>query len=240
MLATRVKQIIVDQELDTLIAYSMDRARKLDMSQGSPEDLCAVVDLMEQSLPGPYILEGAQTENKTRSGRKSAETKPFVWHMNGVQERPQAMQAAPLAPATVTVPDVESIRRAADAEAQRRIAEHEAQRLREDLERLNEADADEDDAEEDAEDEADMPQPWYMNGEETIRVARELRGMFADLFTRRDAPAPPATSDLSEEERKLIQAARNFKATMPEGFEEMKGKLFDNFLNPSTNGNDQQ
>jgi len=236
----RVKQIIADQELDCLVAYSADGTRKLDMVAGNVSDLQTAVDLMECSLPGPYKLEGYREKAGTARGRKTDQGKPFVWIMRGVQDRPAQPAAAPVATVReVAVPDKEALKQAAEARADARIAEMRATILEEELARLRE-DADveyeEEDEEEDEEEENMVgPRPFWEDEEKLMRVADHVTGSLAKLLGR-GAPEVPKTAGITDEERELLSMARKWKEVQPEQYSGMVDQLKNAFGNGSEAG----
>jgi len=233
-----VKRIVVDQDLDTLAAFSADGTRKLDYVQGTPDKLSDAIDLMEVSIPGPYRLQGSRSQQAGKIGRRADGDKPFEWTMRG------ALNAAPVlaAPAQraelIRVPSEEAIKQAAEARADARIAEYKQQAIAEELEKLRTeiSNGDEildlEDDDDDAEDGEPMGEaPWYHDAEKTVTVAKEITGLLRDLLAK---PAAPLASQpgLTEEERTLLQAARKYKANDPEGAAAVFGQLIANFPEP--------
>lgn len=233
----RVKQIIADQELDCLVAYSADGVRKLDMVTGTTSDLQVSVDLMECSLPGPYKLEGYREKSGTSRGRKTDQDKPFVWIMRGVQATP-AQPAPAAAVREVAVPDVQAIRDAAEARAEARIAEVRMEILKEELARALEqpVEIEEEEEEEDEEEEGMIgPRPFWEDEEKLIKVADHVTNSLAKLFAR-NAPDVPQTQGITEEERELLSMARKWKEVQPDQFKGMVDQLKNAFGNGSETG----
>lgn len=236
----RVKQIIRSQDLDTLVASSSDGARKLDMVTGTAHDLEAAVDLMEQSFPGPYKLEGYRSGPATSRGRKTDADRPFVWIMAGIQARPQngAASAPPPAPVVkeVPVPDKEAIQTAAEARADARIAEAEVMRLEAELAamrgQLAALESELEDMEEEDDDAQAMaaPRPWWENGEEVDRKLDKIQGLLGKM-SGKDAPPVLPAAGMTEEERELLHLARRWRATAPEQYQELTGQLKQAFGN---------
>lgn len=224
-----VARIVREQELDALLATTVDGRNKLDYFTGTPDECALYVSMMNDALPGPFLLEGTKVEAATTRGRKSTVQTPFRWIMKGQQERPQERMAQP-APATVTVPDADAIRRAADADARAQVAEYTAEQLRLQVEELQ---ALVDELSEPEPEDQDEPQAmagpaWYQDGEQVVAVADRLVGMFGKLL-KKPAPAVQPAQDISEDERKLLEAARRFKATAPDQAEQVFGQLLENF-----------
>lgn len=239
----RVKQIIVSQKLDTLVAMSSDGARKLDMVTGSADDLCTAVDLMEASFQGPYKLEGYATTTATRQGRKTDADKPFVWIMAGIQQRQQSGAPSP-APAPVVkevaVPDRDAIAKAAEARADARIAEAEVLRLeaenaqlRGQIKLLEEELEAQLDAEEQNATQMAAPRPWWEDGDQVEKKMDRLEGLVGRLF-KKPAPAVLPAAGVTDEERELLAMARKWKATQPDQFQELTTQLKQHFGNEST------
>ena len=236
----RVKQIIRSQELDTLVASSSDGARKLDMVTGTAQDLEAAVDLMEQSFPGPYKLEGYRSGPATSRGRKTDADRPFVWIMAGIQARPQnGAPAPPPAPVVkeVPVPDKEAIQTAAEARADARIAEAEVMRLEAELAAMRgqvaalENELDELDADTEADGQAMAAQrPWWEDGQEVDRKMDRLQGIIGRIFGKAAQPVLPAAG-VTDEERELLELTRKWRAAAPDQFQEVTGQLKQAFGN---------
>ncbi len=232
----RVQRIIEAAELDVLVATATDGS-KLDMVEGNVRDLQAAVALMDESFEGPFYIEGSRSAMRGKSGRRTADDKPFRWKMAGIA-KVNAATAAQVRTETVKVPDVESIRKASDAHADARIAEHERQRAEDeaaelrakvkDLElQLGVMDAVEDDDDDDDTMEG-APLPWYADEEKTLRMMGAFRDLIGGI-TGKAAPAVPKTEGVSDDERQLLQAFRKFKAARPEDAEQTKSALLANF-----------
>lgn len=235
-LVDRIKSVITSQELDTLVAYSADGTRKLDMVNGTADDLHAAVELMEQSFPHQYKLEGYREAKAGQPGRRKDADKPFVWIMPGC--RPNAapvaeqMGAPVVREVKVPVPDVEAIRQAATAEAKAAISEYKEQQLREQLDTLRaDLNAEPEVIEEGDEEDEDEPigSAWYHDADKTVETVERLAGIVKGLLMptlKGPAPAPVATTEgVSEDERVLLEQIRKFKANEPDTFMDLRSQL---------------
>jgi hypothetical protein len=229
-----IATIIVSQELDTIVATTLDGKSKLDYFQGTPEDVAAYLVLANESLPGPFVVEAFVTDKAKVRGVKSVTTTPFRWTLPGIQAEQRRVDPMANAPRverveTVTVPDVESIRQAAKAEANATIAQHDAERLKAEVEALREAVESDDDDDTDDDDEQPLAAPpWWADGEQVVTVAERIMGMVRPLLVK-DAPRVPQAESITDDERRLLEAARRMKATAPDVAKDVFDQLLNNF-----------
>ena len=233
----RILTIVREHELDVVTVFSADGA-KLDHVGGSTEDVCTAIQLVPESFDGTITIEAYQEQKGTVRGRKKDVDKPFRWKVQG---RASAPIAAPIqsAPQTkeVKVPDLDSIREAANSKAEARIAEHgrthaeqEAAELRG---RLAIVEQERDELLESLEEEEDEPEamgaaPWYADEEKTVRMLSYIRA----LFGLRDKPATPpvlAAEGITEDERAMVEAFRTYAAAHPSDAKEVQDNLITNF-----------
>lgn len=231
---THIQAIIERCQLDVLVAYSRDGS-KLDQIDGEVRELQAAVELMNESFEGPFTLEGYKSANASTRGRKADTEKPFRWTMAGVSKA--AISAPP--PATpitkeVRVPDTESIRTAEQQRANASIAEYklsqaedEAARLRAQVAELEMALEEEDNEEPEEEGMMAAPQPWWENEEKMMK----MMGMLRDVINGPPKPAAqvPKEAGISDSERELLQAYRNFEQARPDDAKQTRETLLANF-----------
>lgn len=229
----RIQTIVGQHDLDVLIVYASDGS-KLDYVEGSPDDVCTALALIPESFDGIVTAEAYKAQKGTVRGKKADADKPFRWKIQGRTTPPT--QAAPMAAPVVkeiTVPDIASLKGAAESRADARIAEHQMQAaLNEAAElrgRLAVLEAETEDAEvvEDDEDDEPMgipPTAWFFQEDATMR----MMGALKDLF-RPSASAVPATSGITDDERKMLTAFRKFKAARPDDAKSTEETLFQHF-----------
>lgn len=231
----RICAIVKAQGLDVVTVFDRDGA-KLDYVEGTPDEVCTAIELTAESFDGTIIIEAYQAEKGTVRGRKTDANKPFRWRIQGrgsVAAAPAPM-AAPVAPAPTKVPDIDSIKQAAESKAEARIAEYrtttveqEAAELRARLAEV-EQERDELEAELDADEPEDMnaAPKWWENEESMVRMMDRLGSMFGP---RRASTPVPKAEGVTEEERALLAAMRAYQEAHPTDAAMIKSNLLSNY-----------
>lgn len=227
----RICRIIEEQELEVLTVTAADGS-KLDHVSGTPEDLCAVVQLIPDSFDGIVVVEAYRERTGSARGRKADVDKPFKWRVQGRTNTPAT-------PVPIERADIGSVKEAANYRADARIADH----LREQVEAENaelrgrvamleqciqDHHQEEEDEEEPGERSPMGSPPWWHDEDRLLRVM----GYAKDLLTPKpQLPTPPAAEGVTTKELELLAAFRAWSTAHPDDAAKTTNALLATFGN---------
>ena len=209
---------------------------------GNAETLCAEIDLLEESSETAYRVRLCTPPRKGTRGDKSAEEKELVWILPGRSAQPAPTPAGPMqyaGPANAPTLAMAEAKGRAEAEAiaaRDRIAALEAR-----LQALEEQEDEDGDGDEDEADEpvnaAPPPLKWWETeaaGKELMSIGRaiasKILGPSAPAAPVNAAPLPPpAASDLTEEDMRILIAVKQWKQHDPEQFSQYGEALLNTY-----------
>lgn len=261
--AALVKRIIREQGLTMLYAWDIDERVKLAFKQGSTEDLCKEIDVLESTIASSYWVECLDKTVEGKPSRKSRQEQSFKWILPGLSGRASNTPAAVPSPVIAGAPPVDrdAIIAAAEANAEKRIADFQLESMRKELEELKALvkerfDDQDDDEEEEENDEIGEAPPATIWTPEVVKEMmglgeRMANGIIGAIRGRPvvTAPATPpvngapvnSAADLTDEELEVIRLARRWRGASPQQYRDTVEQLRTHFGDapkeePATNG----
>lgn len=220
-------------------------------SDSDPRQLCAYIDFLETSMHQPYRVKLTKSTADRKQGKKAPEDAPFVFELSGLSQ-PVNGHAPPVT--QIVTGDVELAKDAAGNKVRNELLEErlrdlaaENARLRGEVEELEEELEDADEAVNGVP--AAPVSYWHTEAgakllvENLSPIGRALSDALAaglrSKFMNGHAPnagapgaVPPASASLTEEQRRILVAVENFKASDPDGAT-IVGGLVDKYAAPT-------
>lgn len=248
--------------VDILVAqYVSGGAKCGELTTTDQDAMCAYLDQLQESMTGDFRVTLSSSKVNKKRGHKPVAQQPFEYVIKGLAGRtisatPPAQNVSTTARATELPLDV--VHKSGMNEARAQTLEEIVAELRSEVEELR---AELDEADEEAEELAATmnaappppPLPFFATeagGQALVKlltpVSEAAAHMLTGLFTRK-AGAPPAqrqvkasADDITDEEKRLIAAARNYQRENPEQAAIALSTLMDNYAaipdQPGTDG----
>lgn len=244
--AEAVKQVIASQPVDVLVAEDMGSGDKCGYVQGTAAELQAYVDFLEANMMVPYRVKLSRSTVDKKRGVKSTEDRPFIFVLLGRSGQQNAPMNGPSPAISVPAPPIELAREAAangvrNELLMERLAQLEA-RTKELEQQLAYAEAELDEAIDDDEPvNAAQPSASGWNDPEVVKsivevfkpIGEAAAKLVSGGFRANGAPKSVATNaevqasaeSLSDEEKRILVAVRNFRKHQPDMANDYIGQL---------------